>query len=178
MGRVLARWSIGSRSVIRQVRPLVLAIFFLSTASAAVATDIDSRGSGNHYEIWTKRVSQTPLTSPARPANATRIEGRQAGGQVPRVRYEYRSPCDTGVGNPNTGAGVCPASPCPPGSVQYRQWQVAAGGETPLGFVCSSNGFTRRRRSCSRPTPGDGRDGAGCVPPCAGSGAAVAEPAG
>ena len=126
--------------MIRQVRLLVLAIFFLSTASAAVATDIDSRGSGNHYEIWTKRVSQTPLTSPARPANATRIEGRQAGGQVPRVRYEYRSPCDTGVGNPNTGAGVCPASPCPPGSVQYRQWQVAAGGETPLGFVCSSNG--------------------------------------
>ena len=57
-----------------------------------------------------------------------------------QVRYEYRSPCDTGVGNPNTGAGVCPASPCPPGSVQYRQWQVAAGGETPLGFVCSGNG--------------------------------------
>ena len=58
----------------------------------------------------------------------------------PTVRYEYRSPCDSGVGNPNTGAGVCPASPCPPGSVQYRQWQVAAGGETPLGFVCSGNG--------------------------------------
>lgn len=59
---------------------------------------------------------------------------------APQVRYEYRSPCDTGVGNPDTGAGVCPASPCPADSVQYRQWQVGAGGETPLGFVCSGNG--------------------------------------
>lgn len=65
---------------------------------------------------------------------------RPSSAVVPQVRYEYRSPCDTGVGNPSTGAGVCPASPCPPGSVQYRQWQVGVGGETPLGFVCSGNG--------------------------------------
>ena len=106
--------------------------------SAALASDPVSPGEDS-FDVFLK-ASKGGAAIKGRERRATSLRTRAAGTVASAVRYEYRSPCDSGVGNPNTGAGVCPASPCPPESVQYRQWQIGPGGETPMGFVCSGNG--------------------------------------
>ncbi len=56
------------------------------------------------------------------------------------VRYVWRTACDRGIGNPTTGAAVCPANTCPPGQDQYRLWRVEPPPAMPQGLVCSGNG--------------------------------------
>lgn len=122
----------------KRFRIAVLVSVLLSVpASAAWGADSGTRGSGNKYEVWTNETRQGSVSAPpiAQPSATKPTPARQSS-----VRFEYRTTCDSGAYNSVTGAAVCPADPCPAGSTQYRQWEVSASGERPMGFVCSGSG--------------------------------------
>ena len=121
------------------MRFFVAAIVLLVSLPVSASADVQPRSDDKRNALYVKvrtveEIGTTKAPSPravvAQPAPPARA----------RVTYDYRTACDSGAYNSVTGAAVCPADPCPAGSTQYRQWEVSASGERPMGFVCSGSG--------------------------------------
>lgn len=132
---------------------LISAILVFGLTPAAIAADTGVQGEGNAYGAWTNKTAQPNLNQgrgePA--SSATRPSTQSA--STPTVRYAYRTACDSGAYSSQTGAAVCPTDPCPEGSTQYRQWEISASGERPLGFVCSGSGPPPPAEAAAAPPP-------------------------
>src|SRR5688500_4386863 len=112
----------------------MLAPFYAAPADDPVGV---APGSGVYDVIGSKARQEGDSGPPAQDSGDARDAGNASNGTQPKVRYAWRTACAGGIGNPITGASVCPVNDCPPGEEQYRLWRIAPGQETPMGLVCS-----------------------------------------